>query len=85
MIDFPSSPTNGQTFAAGATTYTYSTANTRWQVTTASSSNAFQENPQTVADNYTLPAGQNAVSAGKITIPTGKTVVIPTGGRWTIV
>ena len=42
-------------------------------------------NSATVADDYTLANGYNAVSAGPITIATGKTVTIPTGSRWAIV
>ena len=44
----------------------------------------FLQNGQTVNNDYTLPAGQNAVSAGPVTIATGKTVTIPTGQSWVI-
>lgn len=84
MINFPSSPTDGQVFVAGTTTYTYSTANTRWQVTPAAS-NTFQENDQIVTANYTLTNDKNAVSAGPITIADSVTVTVPTGATWTIV
>ena len=42
-------------------------------------------NSATVADDYTLADGYNAISAGPITIATGKTVTIPTASRWVIV
>jgi hypothetical protein len=42
-------------------------------------------NSATVADDYTLANGYNAISAGPITIATGKTVTIPTASRWVIV
>ena len=45
----------------------------------------FWENGQTVATSYTITSGKNAMSAGDITINTGKTVTIPTGSRWVIV
>ena len=42
-------------------------------------------NSATVADDYTLADGYNAISAGPITIATGKTVTIPTASRWVII
>lgn len=45
----------------------------------------FYNNDNTVNNDYTIPAGQNAVSAGPIGIATGKTVTIPSGSSWAIV
>jgi hypothetical protein len=45
----------------------------------------FWENDQTVTTNYTMTSNKNAVSAGPITVNTGVTVTIPTGGVWTLV
>lgn len=45
----------------------------------------FYENSQTVTANYTLSAGQNAMSAGPITINNGVTVTVPNGQEWTVV
>ena len=45
----------------------------------------FYENLQTVATDYTITSGSNAVSAGPITIGTGITVTVPTGSTWTVV
>jgi len=42
-------------------------------------------NSATVADDYSLASGYNAVSAGPMTVATGVTVTIPTGSRWAIV
>tara|TARA_R110001606_G_scaffold28530_2_gene90175 strand:+ start:141 stop:2762 length:2622 start_codon:yes stop_codon:yes gene_type:complete len=42
-------------------------------------------NSATVASNYSLASGSNAVSAGPMTVATGVTVTIPTGSRWAIV
>ena len=42
-------------------------------------------NSATVATNYSLASGSNAVSAAPITVATGVTVTIPTGSRWAIV
>ena len=45
----------------------------------------FYENDQTVTTNYTLTASTNAVTAGPITINSGATVTVPSGGNWVIV
>ena len=45
----------------------------------------FYLNDQTVTTDYTIPDGQNAVSAGPITINSGVTVTIGAGESWTIV
>lgn len=45
----------------------------------------FYLNGQIVTTDYTLPANQNAVTAGPITINAGVTVTIPAGQAWSIV
>ena len=45
----------------------------------------FWENGQNVTTNYTITNGQNAMSAGPITINSGVTVTIGAGEAWTIV
>lgn len=45
----------------------------------------FYLNDQTVTANFTLPAGQNAVSAGPITIADTVEVTISDGSEWTVV
>ena len=45
----------------------------------------FYENGQTVTTNYELSASSNAMSAGPITINSGVTVTIPSGGNWVVV
>lgn len=45
----------------------------------------FWENGQTVTANYTITNGQNAMSAGPITINSGITVTVGAGEVWTIV
>jgi hypothetical protein len=42
-------------------------------------------NSNTISENYTFVAGNNAASAGPITIADGVTVTIPTGSEWSIV
>jgi hypothetical protein len=45
----------------------------------------FVLNDQTVTEDYTVPSGKNASSAGPITIATGVTVDVATGSTWVIV
>lgn len=45
----------------------------------------FYLNGQTVNTNFTVPANQNAMSAGPITVANGVTVTVADGGVWTIV
>lgn len=45
----------------------------------------FHENEQVVINNYEITTGNNALSAGPITIDGGVVVTIPAGSTWTIV
>jgi hypothetical protein len=45
----------------------------------------FYLNDQTVTADFTVPAGQNAMSSGPITIANGVTVTVSNGSVWTIV
>lgn len=45
----------------------------------------FYLNDQTVNNDYTVPANQNAMSAGPVTIANGKTVTVSNGAVWTVV
>jgi hypothetical protein len=47
--------------------------------------NIFYENGQTVTADRTIGSTTNAMSSGPITIATGVTVTISTGGNWAIV
>lgn len=49
------------------------------------SDQVFYLNGQTVTTSYTIPANQNAMSAGPITIDAGATVTVPAGTTWTVV
>lgn len=46
---------------------------------------AFFIGDQTVNADITIPVGQNALSAGPITIATGRTVTVSTGSTWSII
>jgi len=43
------------------------------------------EMANTISSNYTISSGNNAMSAGPITINSGVTVTVPTGSRWVVV
>lgn len=43
------------------------------------------ENNATISANYTITAGNNAMSAGPITVASGITVTVPSGSTWTVV
>jgi hypothetical protein len=47
--------------------------------------NNFVEYSQTIAVNYTITTGRNALTAGPVTINSGITVTVPSGSYWTIV
>lgn len=49
------------------------------------SDRVFHQNGQTVNTTYSIPAGQNAMSAGPVTVANGVTVTVPTGATWTVV
>ena len=44
----------------------------------------FVENNQTVTISYTIPVGKNAMTTGPITLNSGVTVTISSGGRWVV-
>lgn len=43
------------------------------------------ENNDSIDNDYTIATGNNAMSAGPVTIATGKTVIVPTGSVWTVI
>ena len=38
-----------------------------------------------ISSNYSITAGNNAISSGTITVNSGVTVTVPSGSTWTIV
>ena len=67
------SATNGGTFSGNITAKTITT------------SQPFHINSQTVTEDFTLSAGNNAMAAGPITINSGKTITLQAGTRWVVV
>ncbi len=53
--------------------------------TVGAQAGVFYLNNQTITQNYTIPANQNAMSAGPITIANGVVVTISDGSTWTVV
>lgn len=45
----------------------------------------FHLNDQTISNSYTVPTGQNAMTAGPITVANAKVVTVSDGSVWTIV
>jgi hypothetical protein len=75
--------------AAGTNGYVLTLASGVPSWAAASTSNittlGLYENSATISANYTIGTGNNAMSAGPITVSTGYTVTVPTGSTWTIV
>ena len=78
------------TSGAVATVYT-SNANLLYKPSTGEftslvhiSSNGIQVNSKTVSTSYTIATGNSGMSAGPITIASGKTVTVSSGSRWVI-
>jgi hypothetical protein len=43
------------------------------------------ENAAIISANYSISSGNNAISAGPITVNSGVTVTVPSGSTWTVV
>ena len=55
------------------------------EITNANSTTkGLYEHANTIAANYTIATGNNALTAGPITINTGVSVTVPTGSTWVI-
>jgi hypothetical protein len=47
--------------------------------------NGLWEHANTISANYTIASGNNALSAGPVTVNSGVSVTVPSGSNWTIV
>jgi hypothetical protein len=45
----------------------------------------FYENSNTITTNYTITTGNNAMTAGPVTINSGAIITVPSGSTWTVV
>jgi hypothetical protein len=87
LIGVPGAGTVGisQLSATGTpSTSTFLRGDNSWAAAGAQD-NIFYENGQTVTADRTIGSTTNAMSSGPITIDTGVTVTISTGGNWAIV
>jgi hypothetical protein len=88
-IIYESSPTTAARLGIGSTGQVLTVAGGLPSWANAVSSNitalGMYENSATISANYTIGTGNNAMSAGPITVNTGITVTVPTGSTWTIV
>jgi hypothetical protein len=88
-ILYESSPTVAARLGIGSTGQVLTVAGGLPSWAAAPSSNitalGLYENSATISANYTIGTGNNAMSAGPITINTSITVTVPTGSSWVIV
>jgi hypothetical protein len=60
----------------------------KWAAPSGGSSNitafGLWENNASITANYSITSGNNALSAGPISVASGVTVTVPTGSTWTI-
>jgi hypothetical protein len=71
----------GEYLTTNGTTASWTPLNTDANTTTK----GLYENNSVISANYTITTGNNAMSAGPITVNAGVTVTVPSGSRWTIV
>jgi hypothetical protein len=70
----------GKYLGTNGATATWNTLNTDANSTTM----GLYEHANTISANYSITSGNNAMTAGPITINTGVSVTIPTGSTWVI-
>jgi hypothetical protein len=88
-ILYEASPTTAARLGIGSTGQVLTVAGgiPSWATPTGSNivTQGLYENSATISANYTIGSGNNAMSAGPITINSGVTVTVPTGSTWTVV
>ena len=82
--------TNYVPFGQGTTTpnlsssFTYVTGTGSLTAPQIVASNGIVVNNQTIGTTFSIPSGYSATSAGPITISSGVSVTVPTGGKWVV-
>jgi hypothetical protein len=77
--------TTGTAFSTGDKVELRLTAGVAQSAANAVGAQGLYENSNTISANYTITSGNNAVSAGPITVNSGVTVTVPSTSTWTIV
>lgn len=72
---------NGKFLTTNGTVASWATLNTDANTTTK----GLYENSNTISANYSITSGNNAMSAGPITVANGVVVTVPDGSTWTVV
>ena len=75
--------TNNQVLTADST----ATTGLKWSTISTGNTTSFGmwENNATISANYSITSGNNAMSAGPITVASGVTVTVPSGSSWVVV
>jgi hypothetical protein len=74
----------GTTTPALSSSFTYDGTLKTLTAPQVSASNGLVVNSNTVAASYSIPSGSSAMSVGPMTVASGQTVTVPSGGRWVV-
>ena len=74
----------GTTTPALSSSFTYDNTLKTLTAPQVSASNGLVVNSNTVAASYSIPSGSSAMSVGPMTVASGQTVTVPSGGRWVV-
>ena len=74
----------GTTTPALSSSFTYDGTLKTLTAPQVSASNGLIVNSNTVAASYSIPSGSSAMSVGPMTVASGQTVTVPSGGRWVV-
>ena len=78
---------NGTSLATDATTVTdagYDTVTDTLNCRQLQANNGIICNSTTISSSFSIPSGSSAMSTGPITIASGVTVTVPSGGKWVV-
>ena len=65
--------------------YTFNPLTGTLKSKTFNAANSFFVSDNTLIESYTVAATQNAMSVGPITVPSGMSVTVSSGGRWVVI